>query len=67
MATVADRTRDFLTHIDLGIQGCRQILLRLIDRFEAGEEIDGSLPAVNRSVIARGGLIPSGDDWREIE
>jgi len=67
MGPVADRTRDFLTHIDLGIQGCRQNLLRLIDRFEAGEEIDGSLPAVNRSVIARGGLIPSGDDWREIE
>ena len=66
MGPVADRTRDFLTHIDLGIQGCRQNLLRLLDRFEAGEEIDGSLPEVTRSVIARGGLIPSEDDWRNI-
>jgi nitrite reductase/ring-hydroxylating ferredoxin subunit len=63
---VADRTRDFLTHIDLGIQRCRQLLLDQLDRFEAGTPIDGAMPAVNREVIARGGLIPVGSDWRTI-
>ncbi len=66
MGTVADRTREFLTHIDQGILGSRQILLKLLDRYDAGEAIDGSLPEVTRSVIARGGLIPSSEDWRDI-
>lgn len=67
IGTVADRTRDFLTHIDLGIQTCRSQLLDLLDRFEAGEPVDGSMPEVSRSVIARGGLIPSEGNWRDIE
>jgi phenylpropionate dioxygenase-like ring-hydroxylating dioxygenase large terminal subunit len=66
IGSIADRTLDFLTHIDLGIQSCRQLLLRAIERFEAGEPVDGSMPAVTRSVIARGALIPAESDWREI-
>jgi phthalate 4,5-dioxygenase oxygenase subunit len=64
---IADRTRDFLTQIDLGIQRCRQVLLDQLEQFEAGVPVDGSMPAVDREVIARGGLIPVGSDWRAIE
>lgn len=67
IGTIADRTRDFLTHIDLGIQSCRKLLLDQLDRFEAGEPMDGSMPGVTRDVIARGALIPSENDWREID
>jgi hypothetical protein len=63
---VASRAREFLTHTDLGVQTCRQLLLRQLDRFAAGEPIDGSMPGVSRSVIARGALIPAGSDWRDI-
>lgn len=66
MGPIADRTRDFLTHIDLGIQACRKGLLELIERFEKGEPVNGTMPAVTREVIARGGLIPSDKDWRDI-
>jgi phthalate 4,5-dioxygenase oxygenase subunit len=64
MGAVADRTRDFLTHTDLAIQTCRQLLLRRIERFEAGEPVDGSMPGVTRSVIARGALMANDGDWR---
>jgi phenylpropionate dioxygenase-like ring-hydroxylating dioxygenase large terminal subunit len=67
IGTIADRTRDFLTHTDLGVQTCRKLLLRELDRFEAGEPVDGSMPAVSRSVIARGALMPADGDWRAIE
>ena len=66
MGAVASRSREFLTNIDLGIQTCRQQLLRRLERFEAGEPVDGSMPAVDRSVWARGAVIPAGSDWREI-
>lgn len=66
IGSVADRTRDFLTHTDMGVQRLRQTLLRAIDRFEKGEAFDGAMPAVNRQTIARGALIPSDSDWREI-
>jgi phenylpropionate dioxygenase-like ring-hydroxylating dioxygenase large terminal subunit len=67
MGPVADRTRGFLTQIDLGIQRCWQVLLQQLDRFEAGEPVDGSMPSVSQSVIARGALIPAEADWREIQ
>ncbi len=66
IGAIADRTRDFLTHTDLGVERCRKLLLGEIDRFEAGGKVDGSMPAIDRSVIARGALIPSDSDWREI-
>jgi phenylpropionate dioxygenase-like ring-hydroxylating dioxygenase large terminal subunit len=66
IGTIADRTKDFLTQIDIGLKTCRQLLLSQLDRFEAGEPVDGSMPAVNRDVIARGALIPADSDWREI-
>jgi phenylpropionate dioxygenase-like ring-hydroxylating dioxygenase large terminal subunit len=67
IGSIADRTREFLTHTDLGVQTCRKLLLRQLERFEAGEPVDGSMPSVSRSVIARGALIPADQDWREIE
>ena len=67
IGTIAQRRREFLMNSDLGVQTCRQLLLRLLDRFEAGEPVDGSMPSVDRSVIARGALIPADDDWREIQ
>lgn len=66
MGTIADRTRDFLTQIDLGLQTCRQLLLKRLERFEAGEPVDGTMPGVTREVIARGALIPADQDWQEI-
>jgi hypothetical protein len=66
IGTVAKRSREFLTNSDLGVQTCRRLLLQQIERFRAGNPINGSMPAVNRSVIARGALIPSDSDWREI-
>jgi phthalate 4,5-dioxygenase len=66
IGTVARRDREFLLNSDLGVQTCRQLLLRQLDRFEAGEPVDGSMPAVDRSVWARGALIPEGRDWRDI-
>jgi hypothetical protein len=66
IGSVADRTRDFLTHTDMGVQRLRQTLLRAIDRYVAGEEFDGAMPSVDRHTIARGALIPSDSDWREI-
>jgi phthalate 4,5-dioxygenase len=66
IGAIASRSREFLTNTDLGVQTCRQLLLRQLDRFEAGEAVDGSMPAVDRSVIARGALIPSDSDWRRI-
>jgi hypothetical protein len=67
IGTVASRSREFLTNSDLGVQTCRQLLLCQLDRFEAGEPVDGSMPAVDRSVIARGALMPADGDWREIQ
>jgi phthalate 4,5-dioxygenase oxygenase subunit len=66
IGTIAGRDREFLTNVDLGLQTCRQLLLKQLDRFEAGEPVDGAMPAVDRSVIARGAVIPAGSDWREI-
>ena len=67
IGAIADRSRNFLTHTDLGVQRCRQLLLAALDRFEAGEKVDGAMPGVTRSVLARGALIPSDGDWRDIE
>ena len=66
IGTIANRTREFLTHTDLGVQTCRKLLLRQLDRFEAGAPVDGSMPGVSRSVIARGALMAADRDWREI-
>jgi phenylpropionate dioxygenase-like ring-hydroxylating dioxygenase large terminal subunit len=66
IGSIADRTRDFLTHTDLGVARCRHKLLEILERFEAGEPVDGSMPGVSKRVIARGGLIPADADWREI-
>jgi phthalate 4,5-dioxygenase oxygenase subunit len=66
IGSIADRTREFLTHTDLGIAHCRRMLLESLKRFEAGEPVDGSMPGVSKSVIARGGLISVDADWREI-
>ncbi len=67
IGSIASRSREFLTHTDLGVQRCRQLLLDQLDSFEAGEQLDGSMPGVTREVIARGALIPSEQDWRDIE
>jgi hypothetical protein len=66
IGAVADRSRDFLTHTDMAVQRCRQLLLSQLDRFEAGKKPDGTMPAVTREVIARGALMPVDGDWREI-
>jgi len=66
IGTVASRQREFLTNIDLGLKTCRRLLLKALDQFEAGQPVDGSMPSINRSVIARGALIPSDSDWRDI-
>jgi hypothetical protein len=66
IGTVARRSREFLLNSDLGVETCRQLLQRQLDHFEAGNPIDGSMPAVDRSVIALGALIPADGDWREI-
>jgi phthalate 4,5-dioxygenase len=66
IGTIAGRTREFLTQIDLGLKTCRQLLLKQLDRFEAGEPVDGTMPGVTREVIARGAIIPADEDWREI-
>jgi hypothetical protein len=66
IGTIADRTRDFLTQIDLGLQTCRQLLLKQLERFDAGEPVDGTMPGVTREVIASGALIPADQDWRQI-
>ena len=67
IGTIASRAHEFLTNVDLWLQTCRQLLLRQLERFEAGERMDGSMPRVTREVIARGALIPSDSDWRNIE
>jgi phthalate 4,5-dioxygenase oxygenase subunit len=66
IGSVAERKREFLLNSDLGVQTCRQLLLRQLACFEAGEPVDGAMPGVDRQVIARGALIPSDSDWREI-
>ena len=66
IGAVADRTTNFLTHTDMGVERCRRLLLREIERFEAGGQVDGAMPAVDRDVIARGAVIPSDSDWRDI-
>jgi phenylpropionate dioxygenase-like ring-hydroxylating dioxygenase large terminal subunit len=66
MGPVTDRTRDFLTRTDIAVQRCRHLLLDLVDRFDRGEPVDGSLPAVDRSVISRGAVMPAQTDWRTL-
>jgi nitrite reductase/ring-hydroxylating ferredoxin subunit len=66
MGPIADRSRDFLTNIDLGLHICRQLLLKQLDRFEAGEMVDGSMPAVTRDVWARGAMLQEGEDWTAV-
>jgi phthalate 4,5-dioxygenase oxygenase subunit len=66
MGPVTDRTRDFLTRTDIAVQRCRHLLLNLVERFDRGEPVDGSLPAVDRSVIARGAVMPAQRDWRTL-
>jgi hypothetical protein len=66
IGSVAERKREFLLNSDLGVQTCRQLLLRQLACFEAGEPVDGAMPGVDRQVIARGALIASDSDWREI-
>lgn len=66
MGPIVDRSRDFLTHTDLAVDTCRRVLLKLVESFEAGEEVDGSMPGVTRSLVPRGTLVPADSDWREI-
>lgn len=66
MGRVANRTREFLTHTDVAVQRCRQLVLRLLDRFEAGEALDGSMPGVTHEVVPMGALIAADSDWRAI-
>jgi len=66
MGPIVDRSRDFLTHTDLAVHSCRQVLLKLLDRFEAGEAVDGSMPGVTRSLVPRGVVVPADADWRTI-
>ncbi|MCB2073916.1 MAG: Rieske 2Fe-2S domain-containing protein [Novosphingobium sp.] len=66
MGPVVDRSLDFLTHTDIAVQRCRQLILKLIERFEAGEAVDGSLPGVSTGLLPRGALIPGDADWRTI-
>jgi len=63
VGSIASRQREFLISTDLGIHVTRKILLGQLERFEGGELIDGSMPAVNRDVTAQRALIPSDSDW----
>jgi len=66
MGPIVDRSRDFLTHTDLAVHSCRQVLLKLVDRFEAGEPVDGSMPGVTGALVPRGVVVPAETDWRTI-
>jgi phthalate 4,5-dioxygenase oxygenase subunit len=65
MGRIANRTRERLTHTDMAVHRCRLVLLDLLDRYEAGEPIDGSLPDVSSATWPFGAVIPEGFDWRD--
>jgi phenylpropionate dioxygenase-like ring-hydroxylating dioxygenase large terminal subunit len=66
MGPIVDRSRDFLTHTDLAVHSCRQVLLKLVESFAAGEAVDGTMPGVTRKLVPRGVVLPDGADWRTI-
>lgn len=66
MGPIVDRSLDFLTHTDLAVERCRQVLLKLVDRFAAGETVDGSMPDVTQKLVPRGVVVPADSDWRAI-
>jgi len=64
MGPIANRTREILCKTDLAIARCRALLLSLIERFEAGEAIDGAMPTVKPTTLPVGKIMPSDKDWR---
>jgi nitrite reductase/ring-hydroxylating ferredoxin subunit len=67
MGPIVDRSQETLASTDLAIVRTRRHLLSLLDRYEAGEPVDGALHA-----YATGGhlpfsrMAPVGTDWRDI-
>jgi len=69
MGPIVDRTREFLTHIDITVATVRRELLKSLEAVERGEaawgEVDETVDLGRlRSHVA---MLPAGSDWREIE
>jgi phenylpropionate dioxygenase-like ring-hydroxylating dioxygenase large terminal subunit len=67
MGAIVERSQENLCSTDLAIVRTRRFLLSLLDRFEAGEPVDGALQAY----AAEGNLpfsrvMPRGTDWRSL-
>lgn len=69
MGPIVDRSREFLTHIDLTVVSVRRELLRSLEAVERGEpawgEIDESVDI--RRLRSQVAMLPAGSDWRQLE
>ena len=64
MGPIVDRSREHLCRADIALAGCRQILLKLADRYETGGKIDGSYPNHDASMYPIGAVVAEDYDWR---
>ena len=67
MGPIVDRSLENVCSTDLAVVRTRRHLLSLLDRFEAGEPIDGALAnyaATPNLPFSR--VVPSGTDWRTL-
>jgi phenylpropionate dioxygenase-like ring-hydroxylating dioxygenase large terminal subunit len=65
MGAVADRTNETLCKSDLAIARCRALLLQLLDRFEAGQEVREIQGSVGADTLPIGAIVRSDFDWRQ--
>lgn len=66
MGPIVDRTEENLCGTDLAVVRMREFLLRLLDRQEAGEAIDGALEGYSREGrLPYSAVAPDGTDWRD--
>lgn len=65
MGPIVDRSAEQLCSTDLAIVRTRGFLLDLVDRFAAGEAVDGALSAYGaKRSLPYSCIVPAGADWR---
>jgi phthalate 4,5-dioxygenase oxygenase subunit len=68
MGPVADRTREHLCATDVAVAHCRRTLLRLLKRFEEGEEVGHLLTCYeDEGTLPFAGAVPGDFDWANEE
>ena len=67
MGPIVDRSEENLCSTDLAIVRMRRFLLEQLDRFEAGQSVDGELAAyAAERNLPFSRIMPPGSDWRKV-